>query len=84
MATELQKIGANVKEGKSSLIIRGFSKDLKGGSINCYGDHRIAMAFSIAGLMVPNIIIEDERCVNKSFTNFYRVFKKLGAKYVKT
>ncbi len=76
VATELKKLGADVKEKKDSLIISG-KKELHGGQIDCYNDHRIAMAFSVLGLRVPGIVIKDEKCVRKSFEDFYQVFKKL-------
>ena len=36
--------------------------------IPSYGDHRIAMAFGIAGLKIPNITIENTECVDISFS----------------
>ena len=51
---------------------------LRGAEIEGYNDHRIAMAFSTLGLKVPGMIIKDEKCVEKSFVNFYEVFQKIG------
>jgi 3-phosphoshikimate 1-carboxyvinyltransferase len=45
--------------------------------IDTYDDHRIAMSFAVAGLKTPGIIIRNERCVEKSFPNFWEVFSKL-------
>ena len=49
----------------------------RGGEIDTYGDHRIAMSFALAGLSVSGIFIKDERCVEKSFPNFWDVFASL-------
>jgi 3-phosphoshikimate 1-carboxyvinyltransferase len=35
------------------------------------------MSFAVAGLKTPGIIIRNERCVEKSFPNFWEVFSKL-------
>ena len=83
LANELKKIGVKVKEKKDGLVIETDFKKLHQGEIECYHDHRIAMAFSVAGLKIPGIIIKDERCVQKSFVDFYQVFKKIGGKYDK-
>ncbi|MEK6580822.1 MAG: 3-phosphoshikimate 1-carboxyvinyltransferase, partial [Nitrospirota bacterium] len=50
MAAGLRKMGAEVEEFKDGLSIKGNSR-LKGAVIESYGDHRIAMAFSIAALV---------------------------------
>lgn len=50
---------------------------IHGASIDTFNDHRIAMAFSVAGLMVDNVIIENESCVGKSFPTFWEVFETL-------
>jgi len=33
------------------------------------------------GLKVPGIVIKDEKCVRKSFVDFYEVFKEIGGRY---
>ena len=43
-----------------------------------FNDHRIAMAFSIAGLKVDGISIENEGCVKKSFPGFWEKYDSLG------
>ncbi len=81
VASQLRKIGCKVKTGKDFMEIEGISEDLKklhGAEIECFSDHRIAMAFSIVGLAVPGIKILDEKCVAKSFPNFFEELKKLG------
>lgn len=81
VANELQKVGVNIKQGKDRLIINGNPDKLHSAQIECYNDHRMAMAFSILGLKVPGIVIKDEKCVRKSFVDFYKVFKKIKGRY---
>ena len=71
---ELTKIGASVKELKSGLIIK--PNELRPALISTYNDHRMAMSFSIAGLRIDGLEIENPQCVKKSFPDYWKVFKK--------
>ncbi len=75
LATELAKMNIKVDTGKDWMRIHGGKPE--GAQIKTYNDHRIAMAFSMAGLVVKNISIEDETCVAKSFPTFWEVFESL-------
>ena len=77
VATELAKMAVSVTELEDGLIVQGGSP--KGARIDTYDDHRIAMSFAMAGLRVPGVVIEDERCVEKSFPDFWEVFEGLYA-----
>lgn len=47
-------------------------KSLKqGASIHCYDDHRVAMAFSVLSCIIEKTIIEEKRCVEKTWPNFF-------------
>jgi 3-phosphoshikimate 1-carboxyvinyltransferase len=46
--------------------------------INSYGDHRIAMAFSVFGAARGNIIIDGAECVAKTYPGFWEAFKSAG------
>ncbi|MBU4009559.1 MAG: 3-phosphoshikimate 1-carboxyvinyltransferase, partial [Proteobacteria bacterium] len=74
---ELSKTGIEAKSVGSDLVIKGGTP--AGAHIDTYNDHRIAMSFAVAGLRTPGIIIEDKKCVEKSFPNFWDVFEKLGS-----
>ena len=74
-ATELNKIGIETHVRDAGLVIKGGTPH--GGQIKTYDDHRMAMCFSIAGLMVPGIYIEDEQCVGKSFPTYWKVLEAL-------
>lgn len=75
LARGLSELGVRVEEGKDWLRIEGGK--VHGGEIETYDDHRLAMSFAIAGLMVPGIKIKNERCVDKSFPGFWETFQKL-------
>ncbi|MFN7097673.1 MAG: 3-phosphoshikimate 1-carboxyvinyltransferase, partial [Gammaproteobacteria bacterium] len=77
MATGLTKLGAMVEPLEDGIIIHG--GDLHGGTVDSLGDHRIAMAFAMAGFAV-NEEIEILNCQNvaTSFPNFIEVAKQSG------
>jgi 3-phosphoshikimate 1-carboxyvinyltransferase len=78
MATELAKLGARVAEREDTLIIEGLGDaPMHGAEIETYNDHRIAMCFGVAGLVVPGIRIANEKCVAKSFPDFWERFALL-------
>ena len=64
-------MGAEVEEFDDGLRVAGPAK-LRGAKIDSRGDHRIAMAFSVAGLIAEGETeIKDEDCVAVSFPNFF-------------
>jgi 3-phosphoshikimate 1-carboxyvinyltransferase len=79
MATELAKLGAKVQELPDTMIIEGkeASGRLSGAEIETYNDHRIAMSFGVAGLVVPGVKVLGEECVVKSFPDFWQRFRLL-------
>jgi 3-phosphoshikimate 1-carboxyvinyltransferase len=79
VVTELTKMGARVEERPDSMIIHGDGgAGLHGAVIDTYKDHRMAMSFAVAGLMVPGVQISDEGCVAKSFPDFWERFSLLA------
>jgi 3-phosphoshikimate 1-carboxyvinyltransferase len=75
VVNELSKMGIEASCSDAGMKISGGSP--KGAEIDTYGDHRMAMSFALAGLNVPGIVIRDEKCVEKSFPNFWKVFEGL-------
>ena len=70
LANGLSALGAEVEELDDGLIIRGPSQ-LGGGEVQSHGDHRIAMAFAVAGLATPSLVrVRDWSCVETSFPGF--------------
>ncbi|MBW1724277.1 MAG: 3-phosphoshikimate 1-carboxyvinyltransferase [Deltaproteobacteria bacterium] len=72
---ELSKIGIDASCSETGMEIEGGHPH--GSEIDTYGDHRMAMSFALAGLKIPGIVIRDERCVEKSFPDFWNVFESL-------
>ncbi len=72
---ELNKMGINTRCNEETLWIEGGSP--RAAEIDTYNDHRIAMAFSIAQRMVPEIVIKNPECVNKSFPSFFDLWEQL-------
>ena len=72
---ELSKMGVEASCSDTGMMIKGGIPS--GAEIDTYDDHRIAMSFALAGLKVPGISIRDERCVEKSFPDFWNVFQGL-------
>ena len=66
----LRRMGAEVQEFEDGMEITG-CKPLHGAVLQSYGDHRIAMAFAIAGLFATGeTVIENTDCVNTSYPGF--------------
>lgn len=78
MADGLQILGVDAKPTVDGMIIHGGGK-IGGGTVTSHGDHRIAMAFAIAGLRASaTISILDCANVNTSFPEFKELAKNLG------
>ncbi len=75
LETELRRLGARAEASESSLRIP--PGPLHGAEIETYGDHRMAMAFSLAGLRVPGVVIKDPDCVVKTWPNYFEVLRHL-------
>lgn len=78
MQTELTKVGADIEETEDGLIIKG-KRSLKGGTVDSWNDHRIAMAMAVASIKCEEpIIITNSNAVTKSYPEFWKDFKMLG------
>lgn len=70
-------LGADIKEGEDSLTIRG-GKALTGGTVDSWGDHRIAMMAAIAAPLCSNpVTIRNAEAVKKSYPGFFEDLRKL-------
>ena len=82
VAHNLKEMGVDVRELYDGLEIDG-GKPLKAARLQSYGDHRIAMAFAIAGLFaVGETVIEDVECVNTSYPGFEADLKRFQSKQI--
>ncbi len=77
MADGLQILGVDAQPTHDGMVIQG--GEIGGGTVTSHGDHRIAMAFSIAGLRAnADITILDCANVNTSFPEFKDLVHRLG------
>lgn len=76
--TELKKMKVSATAGDDFLIIESKGKP-KSAEIETYEDHRMAMAFAIAGARLP-MIIKDCHVVEKSFPEFWQILNSIGIK----
>ncbi len=78
MVTELRKIGVEIEEYHDGVDIKG-KANLKGAVVDSYGDHRIAMSLSVAGLVAAGeTTVKNPECVDISFPGFYEKLKILA------
>lgn len=78
VAKNLRAMGAKVEEFEDGLFVPGNQK-LHGGQVEAFGDHRIAMAFSVAALRAegPTEIIGAE-CAAVSYPTFFEDLNRLA------
>ncbi|MBB3727585.1 3-phosphoshikimate 1-carboxyvinyltransferase [Nonomuraea dietziae] len=67
----LRRLGVEVRTGRDWIEIQPGTPEAA--EIACHGDHRIAMAFSVTGLRVPGVTLDDPGCVRKTFPTFHEV-----------
>jgi 3-phosphoshikimate 1-carboxyvinyltransferase len=79
IARELPKIGIIVEEKEDGLILKS-SGNLTGAKLNSENDHRLFMAFCIAGTFIGNCVVTDSKSVEVSYPNFIEEMNRLGAK----
>ena len=78
VTSELRRLGATVEERPDSLRIEpGWGSEAA--VIETHNDHRIAMAFAIAGLVRGNVTIANEQVVSKSYPRFWRTLDEVAA-----
>jgi 3-phosphoshikimate 1-carboxyvinyltransferase len=79
VAAGLKVLGVKVEELPDGLIVHGGAPlGPPSGPISSFDDHRIAMAFALAGLRLNGVVIEGAESVNKSFPQFWDIFESLG------
>lgn len=72
VTTNLRKMGADVEEYEDGLVVRG-GKPLHGCELDSFGDHRIAMAFLVAGLFADGeTLMNNTACIATSYPGFDR------------
>ncbi len=79
MAAELTRLGADIHELPDGMIIKG--SGLMGGRAHGYGDHRVVMALTVAGLAsdIP-ITVDTAESADVTYPGFFDAMALLGAK----
>ena len=73
MSLSTAKFGVETIELDDELEIIGkpIAELKRGVSVHCYDDHRVAMAFSVLGAVVLEMVIEKKRCMEKMWPNWW-------------
>lgn len=77
MQNELSKLGAQVSITDSSITITPPLQIKPDMEIDTYNDHRMAMCFSLIAVGGIPVTIKNYRCVNKTFPQYFEVFKRI-------
>ncbi|MDD5127245.1 MAG: 3-phosphoshikimate 1-carboxyvinyltransferase [Dehalococcoidales bacterium] len=77
----LTKMGITVLEDNNRMTITGGAP--KSAEINSFGDHRIAMAFSIPGIIAGDTVINGAECVTKTYPQYWDDLGSIGGKVAK-
>ena len=80
LVENLRRMGATVEERPDGLKVAGrIAGKLRGAEIEPRGDHRIAMAFAVAGLAAEgNTVIRDSDCAGVSFPTFFEELNRMA------
>jgi 3-phosphoshikimate 1-carboxyvinyltransferase len=74
-ATNLRAMGIHVATGDDWIEVE--PGEPGPALIDCHGDHRIAMAFSVSSLRAEGLVLNDPHCVRKTFPRFHEMFGEL-------
>ena len=78
IAANLRRMGAVCEERPDGLVVPG-PQPLHGAALESYGDHRIAMAFAVAGLIADAPVeIADAGCASISYPEFYATLERIA------
>lgn len=80
LARELGKFGARVREEEAAITVWPLRPGAYPGAaqVDTYGDHRMAMAFALAGLRLPGVTLREPGCVAKTYPGFFDDWARLG------
>jgi len=78
MSEGLRVLGIQVDESRDGAVVHG--GHFSGGTVNSYGDHRVAMSLAIAGTVATDtVIVDDVAAVDTSFPGFCERMASIGA-----
>ncbi len=79
ISRELQKLGVKIKENEDGLILEAPDK-FESAELNSENDHRLFMAFCIAGMLIGNCTVSNPESITVSYPNFILDMNKVGGK----
>lgn len=79
ISRELSKLGIIIQEKEDGLILNPAER-LSGANLNSEEDHRLFMAFCIAGMHIGDCTVTDPQSVKVSYPNFIEEMSRIGAK----
>ena len=78
IAVQLGALGAHVVERSDGIEVHG-GRRLRGATVSSGGDHRMAMALAVAGLLADGVtVVEDTACIATSFPGFVDTVNRLA------
>ena len=77
LALNLRQLGSAVDADEDRLTIHGRHQAMSEPTIRTGGDHRVAMAFALAGLKIPGLRVDDAACVAKSNPSFWNDWEEM-------
>ena len=79
VVTELRAMGARIEPQPDGFVVEGPTR-LRGAVVDSHGDHRLAMALAVAGLMAEGeVVVKNVECIDDSFPGFAGLLRKTGA-----
>ncbi len=80
LASELKKLGAVLRVHEDGLDVAPLTEPAHCGALlDPHDDHRMAMAFGVASLRIPSLMVTNRHCVSKSFPEFWEVLDEIRA-----
>lgn len=71
----LKRLGVKTESSEDSITV--YPAPIQPGSVNSFGDHRVAMSFALPALKTGLVTIENPDCCKKTFDDFFEILKKL-------
>jgi 3-phosphoshikimate 1-carboxyvinyltransferase len=81
LCREMQSMGAAMGEQPDGFTIEGGRRLVGGVRVDCHGDHRLAMALTVAGLAAEKpTVVQGAEVIDESFPQFLECLRSLGAR----
>lgn len=78
MTSQLAALGINITAREDGFVVQG-GRRLKGGRVQSFGDHRVAMSLSVAALAAASpVVLDDPQCMAVSYPAFLDTLRSLG------